>query len=100
MKVFSSAFETLLGSSSTILPFIQSIFSTTIAIPKASSSALITSKALLLTIEYISKLKNRYTKLRDWMKAITLLRGEILKKSMFDRKTLMKKNLSKIKKCT
>ena len=37
-----------------------------------TSSALLTSLAILITNEYISKLKIRYTKLRDWIIVITL----------------------------
>ena len=39
----------------------------------SSSTALLTSIAILITNEYISKLKIRYTKLRDWINVITLL---------------------------
>ena len=39
----------------------------------SSSTALLTSTAILITNEYISKLKTRYTKLGDWINAITLL---------------------------
>ena len=39
----------------------------------SSSTALLTSIAILITREYISELKIRYTKLRDWIKVITLL---------------------------
>ena len=39
----------------------------------SSSTALLTSIAILITKEYISKLKIRFTKLRDWINVITLL---------------------------
>ena len=39
----------------------------------SSSTALLISIAILITNEYISKLKIRYTKLRDWINVITLL---------------------------
>ena len=52
----------------------------------SSSTALLTSIAILITNEYISKLKIRYTKLRDWMNVITLLYEKTLKQSMIDKK--------------
>ena len=51
-----------------------------------SSTALLTSFAILITNEYISKLKLRYTKLRDWINFITLLHEKTLKQSMVDKK--------------
>ena len=51
-----------------------------------SSTALLTSLAILITNEYISKLKIRYTKLRDWINVITLLYEKTLKESMIDKK--------------
>ena len=38
-----------------------------------SSTALLTSIAILITNEYIPKIKIRYTKLRDWIDVITFL---------------------------
>ena len=52
----------------------------------SSSTALLTSVAILITNEYISKLKIRYTKLRDWINVITLLYEKTLKESMIDQK--------------
>ena len=43
----------------------------------SSSTALLTSIAILITNEYVSKLKIRYTKLRDWINVIKLLHGKI-----------------------
>ena len=54
----------------------------------SSSSVLLTSIAILITNEYISKLKIRYTKLRDWINVITLLYE---KTSMVDKKKMPKK---------
>ena len=51
----------------------------------SSSTALLTSIAILITNEYISKLKIRYTKLRDWINIITLLIEKTLKESMIDK---------------
>ena len=50
----------------------------------SSSTALLTSIAILITNGYISKLKIRYTKLRDWINVITLLYEKPLKESMID----------------
>ena len=52
----------------------------------SSSTALLTSIAILITNEYISKLKIRYTKLKDWINVITLLYEKTLKQSMIDKK--------------
>ena len=52
----------------------------------SSSTALLTSIAILVTNEHISKLKIRYTKLRDWINVITLLYEKTLKSSMVDKK--------------
>ena len=52
-----------------------------------SSTALLTSIAILITNEYISKLKKRYTKLRDWVNVIFLLYEKNLKSSKVDKKT-------------
>ena len=52
----------------------------------SSSTALLTSIAILITNEYISNLKIRYTKLRDWISVITLLYEKTLKTSMIDKK--------------
>ena len=52
----------------------------------SSSTALLTSIAISITNEYISKLKIRYTKLRDWINVITLPYDKALKQSMVDKK--------------
>ena len=49
----------------------------------SNSTALLTSIDILITNEY-SKLKIRYTKLRDWLKVITFLSEKTLKHSMID----------------
>ena len=51
-----------------------------------SSTVLLTSIAILTTNEYISKLKIRYTKLKDWIIVITLLYEKTLKECMIDKK--------------
>ena len=52
----------------------------------SSSAALLTSIAILITNEYISKLKIRFTKLRDWINVVTLLYEKTLETSMVDKK--------------
>ena len=52
----------------------------------SSSTALLTSLAILITNEYISKIKIRCTKLPDWIIVITLLYERTLKESMIDKK--------------
>ena len=52
----------------------------------SSSTALLTSIAIFFTNEYISKLKIRYTKLRDWINVTTLLYEKTMKESMIDKK--------------
>ena len=53
----------------------------------SSSTALLTSVAILITNEYIPELKKRYTKLRDWINVIPLLYEKTSKTSMVDKKT-------------
>ena len=45
---------------------------------------MLTSIAILITSEYISKLKLRYAKLGDWINVFTLLHGKTLKQPMVD----------------
>ena len=78
--------EILVGSGSAISTSTMSIINPSIGIVLTSSTALLTSLAILITKEYISKLKLRYTKLRDWINVIKLLYEKTLKESMIDRK--------------
>ena len=78
--------EILIGSGSAIVSSAMSIISPAPAIVISSGTALLTSIAILITNEYISKLKIRYTKLRDWINVITLLYEKTLKESMIDKK--------------
>ena len=77
--------ECLIGSGSTISTSTLGLIN-----PGAgnisSSTALLTSIAILITNEYISKLKIRYTKLRDWINVSTLLYEKNSKISMIDKK--------------
>ena len=72
----------MLGSASTITTSTLSIVNPSVGIIISSSTALLTSFAILITNEYISKLKIGYTKLRDWINAITLLYEKTSTKSM------------------
>ena len=85
-KILLIITEILVGSSSAIGSSAISIISPGPAIVISSSAALLTSIAILITNEYISKLKIRYTKLRDWINVITLLYEKTLKESMIDKK--------------
>ena len=85
-KILLIITEILVGSGSAVTSSTFSLINPSIGIPIASCSALLTSIAILITNEYISKLKIIYTKLRDWINVITLLYEKILKESMIDKK--------------
>ena len=85
-KVLLIITEILVGSGSAISSSAMSIVNPSIGIVLTSSTALLTSLAMLITNEYISKLKIRYTKLRDWINFITLLYEKTLSQSMIDKK--------------
>ena len=76
--------EILVGSASTISSSTMGLNNPGAGIIISSSTALITSIAILITNEYISNLKIRYTKLRDWINVITLFYEKTLKSSMVD----------------
>ena len=57
----------------------------------ASSISFLSSISTLIANEYFSKLKIRYTKLRDWVHVITSLYENTLKQSMIDKKMIKKK---------
>ena len=65
--------EILIRSGSAISTSTMSLINPSIGIVLTSSTALLTSIAILITNEYISNLKLRYTKLRDWINVLTLL---------------------------
>ena len=50
------------------------------------STSLKSSIAILITIEYISNLKLRYTKLGDWVFLITVFYEKTLQQSLVDKK--------------
>ena len=76
--------EILIGSGSAISTSTMSLINPSVGIVLTSSTALLTSLAILITNEYISKLKLRYTKLRDWINFITILYEKTLNQSMID----------------
>ena len=64
----------------------MSLINPSIGLVLISSTVLLTSLAILITNEYISKLKLRYTKLRDWINFITILYEKTLNQFMIDKK--------------
>ena len=93
-KVLLIITEILVGSGSAISSSAMSMINPGAGIVISSSAALLTSIAILITNEYISKLKIRYTKLRDWINVITLLYEKTLKESMIDKKKMKKKPIN------
>ena len=85
-KILLIITETLIGSGSAIGSSTMGLINPGAGLIISSSTAPLTSIAILITNEYISKLKIRYTKLRDWINVITLLYEKTLKKSMVDKK--------------
>ena len=85
-KVLLILTEILIGSGSAIATSTMSLINPSIGIVLTSSTALLTSLAILITNEYISKLKLRYTKLRDWINFITILYEKTLNQSKIDKK--------------
>ena len=85
-KVLLIITEILVGSGSAISSSAMSMVNPGAGIIISSSAALLTSIAILITNEYISKLKIRYTKIKDWINVITLLYEKTLKESMVDKK--------------
>ena len=85
-KVLLIITEILVGAGSAVGSSTLGLINPGAGIIISSSTALLTSIAILITNEYISKLKIRYTKLRDWINVITLLYEKTLKTSMIDKK--------------
>ena len=90
-KVLLIITEILIGSASSISTSTMSLINPSIGIVLTSSTALLTSLAILITNEHISKLKLRYTKLRNWINFITILYEKTLNQSMIDEKIDEKK---------
>ena len=85
-KVSSVITEILVGAGSDVGGSSMALINSGAGIVISSSTALLTSIAILITNEYISKLKIQYSKLRDWFNVITLLYEKTLKQSMIDKK--------------
>ena len=85
-KILLIITEILIGGGSAIGTSTMSLINPSIGIIASSSTAFLTSLAILITNEYISKLKLRYTKLRDWINFITILYEKTLNQSMIDKK--------------
>ena len=84
MLVFT---DILIGSGYAFSASTMSKLNPSIGIVLTSSAALLTSLVILITNEYISKLKLRYTKLRDLIKFNTILYEKALNQSIIDEKT-------------
>ena len=69
-KVLLIITEILVGSCSAMGSSAMGLINPGAVIIVSSSTASLTSIAILITNEYISKLKIRYTKLRDWINVI------------------------------
>ena len=89
--------EILVGAGSAVGSSSMALINPGAGIFNSSSGALLISIAILITNEYVSKLKIRYTKLRDWIIVITLLYEKTLKQSMIDKK-IDEKELLELKK--
>ena len=85
-KILLIVTEIIVDGGSAIGTSTMGFINATVGIIASSSTAFLTSIAILITNEYISKLNIRYTKLRDWINVITLLYEKTLKQSMIDKK--------------
>ena len=85
-KILLIITEILVGAGSAVGSSSMALINPGAGIIISSSTALLTSIAILITNEYISKLEIRYTKLTDWINVITLLYEKTLKESMIDKK--------------
>ena len=72
-KILLVITEILVGSASTVSSSTMGLINPGAGNIISSSTALLTSIAILITNEYISNLKIKYTKPRDWINVITLL---------------------------
>ena len=85
-KILLNIPEISIGGGSTIGTSTLGLINPSVGIIASSTTTFITSVAILITNEYISKLKLRYTKIRDSINFITLLYEKTLKQSMIDKK--------------
>ena len=72
-KVLVNNSEIFSGSGSATITSTMSLINPSIGIVLTSSTASLTSLAILITNDYLSKIKLRYTKLRDWINFNTIL---------------------------
>ena len=91
--------ETLVGSASALGSSTMCWLNPEEGIINSSSTALMTIIAILITNEYIPKLKVRYTKLRHWINVITLL-YEKTSKTYLVHKKIDQKEAEELKKKT
>ena len=77
----------MIGSASTVNSSSLKILNPSADIVISSSTALLTSIAILITNENISKLKLRYTKLRDWINIIEISYEKAINQPILDKKT-------------
>ena len=84
-KILLIITEILVGAGSAVGSSSMSLINPAAGIVVSSATALLESIAILITNEYISKVKIRYTKLRDWINVNTLLYEKTLKQSMVDK---------------
>ena len=96
-KVLLIITDKLVGAGSSVGSSSMALINPGAGIVTSSSTALLTSFAILITNENISILKIRYTKLRDWINIITLLYEKTSKFSMVD-KQIDQKEAEELKK--
>ena len=85
-KILLIITEILVVTSSAVGSSTMGLINPSVGIVISSSTALLRPIAILITNEYISKLKIRYTKLKDSINVIILLYEKTLKESMIDNK--------------
>ena len=76
----------MIGSGSAISTSTSSLINPSIGIVLTSSTALLTTLAILITNEYITILKLHFTKLGGWINFITILYEKTLNQSMIDKR--------------
>ena len=85
-KILIIITEILVGSASAVGSSAMGLINPGAGINISISTALLTSIAILITNDYILKLKIRYTKLRDRITVITSLYEKTLKESTVEKK--------------
>ena len=85
-KRFLIVSQILIEPGSTITSSTLSLLNRSISISAKSSTALITSISILITSEYALILKQRYTKIRDWIFEIIFPLEMTIKQTMIDKK--------------